>query len=129
MYVKVNFSQFVDSFRAMGRDNQFAAFYDNGKPIGAYDALRVIFDHIEECEESGGDELELDVIAICCDYSHDTAREIADQYSLDIYDGMEEEEIRNTNMEDRIENLVREYLEDQGAYVGETEYGFVYFQH
>lgn len=126
MYQQVTFSMFVDAFHKTGRYDQFCAYHQDGKPVGAYDALRVIYDYLEETQD---DPYDLDVIAICCEFSHDTATEIADQYGLNIYGDASEDEIRNSNREDEINAIVREYLEDQGAYVGETEYGFVYLQH
>lgn len=126
MHQQVTFSMFVDAFHRMDRYNQFCAYYENGKPVGAYEALRAIYDYLESQDEH---EYELDVIAICCEFSHDTASEIANQYGIDIYGDASEDEIRNSNRDDVINDIVREYLEDRGVLVGETEYGFVYLQH
>lgn len=49
----INKSDFRDAFHRMGRDKQFS-----------YDALGALFDYYEEIDE----EMELDVIAICCDW-------------------------------------------------------------
>lgn len=127
LYQQVTFSMFVDAFHAMGRYTQFCAYHlVDGTPVGAYDALRVIYDYLEDRQD---DPVELDVIAICCDFSHDTASEIVDQYGIDIYGDASEDDIRNSNRDDVIDDIVREYLQDQGVYVGETEHGFVYLQH
>jgi hypothetical protein len=48
---------FVDSFRAHGRENQFS-----------YPALRALFEYFEAFEEETDTELELDPIAICCEW-------------------------------------------------------------
>lgn len=48
---------FIDSFRAHGRENQFS-----------YPALRALFEYFEDFEENTGEELELDPIAICCEW-------------------------------------------------------------
>lgn len=53
----------------------------------AYEAM------IEMFEESGND-FELDVIALCCDYNEDTFEEFITNYSLDINEDMNEEEIK-----------------------------------
>lgn len=58
MYTNVNFHRFQDAFTYMGRGNQFS-----------YEALRALFDHLEQIEEDTGEEIELDVIALCCEYS------------------------------------------------------------
>lgn len=119
IYQTVNFSAFIDEFLKMDRYHNFNAYADEG----AYQALRVIFDYLEEVHD---EDVELDVIAICCDFAHDTASEIADMYGL----GLDEHE---TGI-DADEDKVRQYLEDQGVLVGETlladgRTGFVYFQH
>jgi hypothetical protein len=118
MYQTVSFSMFVDAFRSMERYNQFAAYYEDGKPVGAYDALRVLFDYLEDCD----DNVELDVIALCCEFSHDTWSEIADQFGLACIN------LRDMTQDECVD-AIREYLEDRGVLVGETDCGFVYRQH
>ena len=54
----INSCDFVDAFRAHGRQNQFS-----------YDGLHALFDYLEEMEDAMGEEMELDVIALCCDFS------------------------------------------------------------
>lgn len=54
----INFYDFRDAFHKAGRGNQFT-----------YSGLRAIFDYIEEYEEGTGEEIELDVIALCCEYT------------------------------------------------------------
>ena len=58
MYETVRFSDFVDRFRDSDRANQFS-----------YEGLRALFDYLEEYEEETGEQIELDVIALCCDYT------------------------------------------------------------
>lgn len=42
----------------------------------SYEGLEALFGYLEEYEDSTGEEIELDVIGICCDYSeHNSARE------------------------------------------------------
>jgi hypothetical protein len=109
MKQSVNFAAFVDAFHAHQR-------YDNF----GYEALRVIFDYLEEYEDSTGEEIELDVIAICCEFTENVPLEIAKDYSLYIDDSMSEGEIRD---------LVEEFLNNETSIVGETDSGaFVYIQ-
>jgi len=62
--------QFVDSFRAAGRESQFT------RP-----ALFALFDYLESYEEDCGIELELDPIGICCEWAeHDSAILAAKEY-------------------------------------------------
>lgn len=84
----VNFSAFVDAFRAYNRYDQFG-----------YEALQILFDYLEEYEESTGEELELDVIALCCDYRVDRVADIAEQYSIDLTDCEDDNERFNAVMD------------------------------
>lgn len=73
MKTTVSAIDFVDAFRRMGRNDQFT------NP-----ALRALFDHIEEMESDTGEEYELDVIGLCCDWQEfQTALEAAVEYGFD----------------------------------------------
>ena len=50
--------QFHDAFRAYNKLDNFT-----------YDGLSTLFDYFEEYQEDTGCEIELDVIAICCEYT------------------------------------------------------------
>jgi len=104
----VNKSQFRDAFSDMGRGDQFS-----------YDALGLLFDYLEEVDE----DFELDVIAICCDFSEDTVEEIASNYSIDLseFDNVESDH-------DDKKEMVLEYLNEHTSVVGETKDGIVYQQ-
>lgn len=58
MKTSVNRSEFTSAFHRMNRGNQFS-----------HQALIAMFDYFEELEESCGTEMELDVIAICCEWA------------------------------------------------------------
>jgi hypothetical protein len=107
MKQSVNFSAFVDAFHAYNRYDQFG-----------YQALRVIFDYLEQYEQDCNEELELDVIAICCDYSTDHYKDIADNYRIDLSeaDGDEDDE----------KQIVLDYLNDNTMVLGETDCEIVY---
>lgn len=99
----------------------FRAAFERLRPSNfSYEGLEVLFDYLEEYEESCGQEMELDVIGICCDFSEDTWLNIAEYYSIDLEGCVDDEE--------RMEK-VKEYLEDEGVFVGEVEVGFVYRNH
>ena len=91
----VNFSAFVDAFRAHDRYDQFG-----------YEALKVLFDHLEEYEQDTGEEMELDVIALCCDYSVDSVDDIAEERGIDL-NGETDPDVRF--------ELVMDYLNCNGA--------------
>ena len=52
----------------------------------SYEGLSILFDYLEELGDSCGEELELDVIGLCCEWSEDTPENIAANYSIDIED-------------------------------------------
>jgi hypothetical protein len=82
-----------------------------------YAGLNILYDYFEEYERDTGEELEMDVIAICCDFTEDTWQNIAENYSIDLT----EAELGGEKYE-----IVKTYLEDQSALVGEVDGGFVY---
>ena len=106
MKQSVNFSAFVDAFHAYNRYDQFG-----------YEALQVLFDYFEEYEDSCGTEIELDVIAICCEYSVDDYSDIAQNYGIDISEEEEEEDKKQ---------IVIDYISENSILVGECEAGIVY---
>ena len=58
MKQSITFCQFNDDFRDMGRDNHFS-----------YDGLKTLYDYLEQYGEETGEEVELDVIALCCEFT------------------------------------------------------------
>lgn len=106
MFTRVNLSDFRDAFRSAGRKDQFS-----------YDGLRVIFDYMEQYEDSTGDHVELDAVAICCDYAEMTPEEIIEANSIP-YDAAE----------DDLWDTVRDFLEDRTSIVGETDETIVFAQ-
>ncbi len=87
MKTTVNKSEFIDAFRRYDRYDQFG-----------YDALCSLFDYMEQLKSDAGEEIELDVIAICCEYSVDSVEDIASSYDIDIED-MDEDEARDAVLE------------------------------
>ena len=81
------------------------------------EGLGVLWDYLEQHETDTGVDLELDVIAICCDFSEDDWESIAQSYSIDL-SGLDSDEYKI--------QAVADYLMDEGAYVGHVEGGFVY---
>ena len=103
MKTTVTFYDFKREFKA-NRPNNFT---DEG--------LIVLWDYLEEYEDSTGEEIELDVIELCCDYSEDSLSNIVDSYSIDL------------EGEDDHEQAVKDYLEDKTTLVGITKDGnFIY---
>ena len=64
-------NDFVQAFEDMDRANQFSNY-----------GLKKIFEYLEDCEDHSGDELELDVIAICCELTeYDSLESLQVDYS------------------------------------------------
>ena len=88
---------FIAAFHAAGRGEQFTA-----------DARSMLYDHFVQYERATGEELELDVIGVCCDYSEDRPEDIAASYD--------------------ITGDVVEYLNREGVYIGTTRSGSIVYR-
>ena len=66
----------------------------NGRTNFSYEALGMLFEYFEDVSP----DMELDVIAICCEYAEDTPAQIAESYSIDI-DGLDDGETRDKVIE------------------------------
>lgn len=101
----VDFQTFRDTFRAYDRADQFSR-----------EGLELLFDHLEEMERDNGEETELDVVALCCDYTEDTPESIAQDYRIDL-DGVD----------DDTDQAVMDYLCDNTTVVGQTSSGSIIY--
>ena len=69
MKQSVNMYDFERAFKNFERDNF------------SYDGLKALIEYLEEYEDSTGEEVELDVIALCCEYAeYDSLSEYNDDY-------------------------------------------------
>jgi hypothetical protein len=73
-------SQFADMFKQSSRAGQFS-----------YEALEAIYEYLDEYSESTGENVELDIVAICCEWYEMTWQEVADQYKVDLSDVEDED--------------------------------------
>lgn len=103
----VTLHDFRDAFRAMGRADQFT-----------YDGLEILFDYLEEIERDTGEEMEMDVIAFCCDFYESSPKEIAESYGLDLSDCGE-------HVPEML-NRCEEYLAGETVVCGRTNGSIVY---
>ena len=90
MYQSINEYQFRDAFVRMGRENQFS-----------YEGLNILFNELEQYEIDTGEEIELDVIELCCDYSEMTLEEIQNSYNV------EHDKENESSLEETIEDFLR----------------------
>lgn len=91
----VNLQDFRDAFYKMDRKDEFS-----------YEGLGILFNYIEEAEHSIGEEIELDVIKLCCNYAESTIDELISDYNIDTSecDPYDDDDIKETVMEFMHEN-------------------------
>lgn len=103
----VYFNDFHQAFKNHDRASQFS-----------YEGLELIYDYLISYEDDTNEELELDVIAICCEYSELSVEEIIRSYSIDA-DEVEDDEI---------DQFVMNFLCDCTTVIGQTDAGIVFQQ-
>ena len=104
MKTTVDFNDFRHAFNAIRPDN----FSREG--------LEQLFDYFESYEQETGEEIEFDVIAICCEYSEQSWQTISEDYSIDI-EGLDDVEAKQH---------VMNYLCDNTSVIGEANDCFIY---
>ncbi len=105
--VTVSESMFIDNFHKAGRGDQFT------RP-----ALEALFEHLESVSDDTGEPLELDVIAICCDYIE------AHMSHWYCYAGIDTDEYTTEDGEVDYDNIYEDvccYLESEGLLIAKTD--------
>lgn len=92
MKITVTESMFKNAFVEMGRKDNFT-----------YAGLSALFEYLEDCEKDVGEEYELDVIALCCDFTEESYQDIGRNYDIEVSDCETEEDIFYTVL-DFLEN-------------------------
>ena len=64
-------SDFRDAFASIRPDNF------------TYEGLGALYEYLEELSEDTGEDIELDVIAICCDYTEYSEDEAREEFDID----------------------------------------------
>ena len=109
MYITIDSaSQFRDEFNRAGRGNQFS-----------YEGLGLLFEYLEEVDP----QYDLDVVALCCDYTESTPAEIARDYSINLNDVDPEDD----DYAEQCAAVVIEHVTEQGALVGVTSTGAIVY--
>ena len=103
-----NVHQFREAFRFAGRMDQFS-----------YEGMEVLFDYLDNLSEDTGEPIELDPVALCCDYYESSIQELINNYNIDV-------SAADGDDPDSITEIVREYLEDNTSVCGQVSGGFVY---
>lgn len=101
-------SCFVSAFKQSSRKDQFS-----------YEALEAIFDYLEEYSNSTGENVEFDIIAICCDWTEAHWSDIAKFYGILFDDEM---------TEDDKQEAVSDFLCEETQFVELSNGVFVYLQ-
>lgn len=76
MHQQITKTMFQTAFHDCGRRNHFS-----------YEGLSALYDWLEECNP----DMELDVIALCCEYSEEPIKDVLENYNLDSIDELEQE--------------------------------------
>lgn len=102
---------FANQFVAYGREGQFS-------PVG----LEVLFNYLDDLSLDTEKDIELDVVALCCEYEESSIDEIITQYDIEVdIEDMDEDEVAEAKKE-----AVEDYLNRHTSICGETEDGFVF---
>lgn len=104
----INECDFHDAFRTMDRLENFT-----------HEGRTALFDWLEELEQDTGQEIELDVIALCCEFEQGHWQDIADNYVIDLSDYKDDEEK---------EQAVLSYLEDNTQVIASLDDGSILYQ-
>ena len=83
--------------------------------LGAY----ALVQHLEELEDSTGEEIEFDSVAIRCDYSeHDSLQEWAsDYFGTSMDEWCERIGADKGDNDDKLDEKIREYIQDHGQLI------------
>ena len=91
---------------------------NNFTPAG----VRVLFDYLEEISEGSVEDVKLDIIGLCCEYSEDTFEDIASNYRIDLSDRNGE----TIEDDEEIKRIVLDYLNNNTVVCGVTGTTAVY---
>ena len=99
MKTAVHFTDFRHAFKSIRPDNF------------SHEGLEQLFDYIESYERDNDEDIELDVISLCCEYSEQHWKTIASDYSI---------ELDNSESEEKQKQHVMDYLCDSTSVIGST---------
>ena len=101
----INLHEFRDAFANMGRGDNFS-----------YEGLGILFEGLESVADETGEEYELDVIALCCEFSEESDAEIIANYGIEI----------NSKYDFSAREELLEYLNERTWVLGSTEDTIIY---
>ena len=95
-----NESDFINEFKAYNRQDNFSA-----------EGLRILFESLEQTAIDCEMNIEIDVIALCCEYDEDSVINLINLYDIDVTDCDEYEKIE----------VVEDYLQYNTSVCGSYE--------
>ena len=102
----INFNQFCDSFSVSGQKDNFT-----------YEGKKALFEYLENNEEEIGEEIELDPIALCWEYTeYENIDDYLQTYNTNIVDKKDYE-----NEED-YKKAVEEYIQEETQFIPIYDY-------
>ena len=104
MYTTVNLQQFREAFHSQ-------------KHSFSYEGLEILFNYLKNDEENMDEDLELNVAALRANYDELTTIELTNSHCIYLSNEDDKEAQKDT---------VRKYLQDNTAFIGETNSSFVY---
>lgn len=109
----IGLSQFTDAFMSI-RPKNFS-----------HEGLEQLFDYFESYEDDTGEQIELDVIAICCEYSESTINECLDYY--DIVDAEDKEDFESLSDYEKL-SIIQDWLAKHTSVMGTTDQCTIIYQ-
>lgn len=79
MYTVVTLDSFREAFERCGREKQFS-----------YEGQGALFNHLQELEDETGEDIELDAIALCCEYVESTIEDALAETDMGSVDELRE---------------------------------------
>jgi hypothetical protein len=108
IYTEITKSSFIDAFKRSSRKDQFS-----------YDALGAIYEYLEDYSQDSGENVELDIVAICCDWIEMSWQDVVQSYDLDL-------SLSHCDTDEERIDAVEEYLQDQTQSVRLSDDSFVF---
>jgi hypothetical protein len=97
------------------------ALRDDNNAIWSWRGAVALAEYLEECEESTGEEIELDVVAIRCDFSeYDSLQDwIEEHYDQPFTEAMASAgiDLEGEEDEDELDELIRSHIQDHGQLI------------
>lgn len=111
IYQSITETMFRDAFRSLRPDNF------------SYDGLSALYNYLTDLSDDCGD-IELDVIAICCDFSQECSDDIMTEHDITL----EQLGLDSDATSDEEQEAVAEWLSDHTTVIGSFEDGTILFQ-